>query len=322
MKKIHFTAILLSALLAATATLSGCSDSEISDSGSGTSQTESSVESTVESTSESTESTPLESKFTEEQLKLLEPPAITSFLGPDGETLLATDAADIYKGSGYWPNPDDMETFVTAVLKYDFAYIRYARPFFYAGDMLDENAQQEKLDALPEAEWFKVRVGDKLDCGLTVKKAEYERYAVLGNTVEFGGPILNNTIEFDGEITLEGVLHTAQSTQDYLTKPGDLIFAPDPTKTSGIPAITNSFDEQIYNIYYGMGSGNIQFVMSDIGYYGWIIGKADEIDKDEIFGDEELVPVKVTLTNVKAGGYTNPDMPTMYADIVNIERVN
>lgn len=303
--------------------IAGCSKTESTpESNLSTSQTESTVESTVESDTESAKGTPSESKFTEEQLKLLEPPAITSFLGPDGETLLAEDAVDIYEGHSYYPNPLDTKTCITAVLKYDFAYIRYARPFFYAGDILDENARQEKLDALPEVEWFKIRVGDKLDCGLTVKKAEYERYAVSGNTVEFRGPILNNTIEFDGEITLEGVLYTAQSTRDYLTQPGDLIFAPDPTKTSGIPAITNDFSGSSNNIFYSLGSSGIPFVMSDIGSCGWIIGKADEIDKDEIFGDEEQVRVKVTLTNVKAGGYVNPDMPTIYAEIVDIERAD
>lgn len=329
--------------------LLGCSDktnpegnSDISDNSHGTSVSENmndSSDSTISDSSPESESKPELSPEKQETLSKLR---LKSFVGPDGETVQTTDAADVYKDIGFcfydgaWARDengvyifaedggtiyvDDEQ--VSDVLKYEFAYIRYASPFFYMGDTLDGNARQEKLDSLPKAEWFKAKPGDKLDCGLTVKSAVYERYAVKDPSDTTGtNPVIRNDIEYDGEITVEGVLYTAQSTRDYLTQPGDLVFVPDPTKTSGLPAVAGEKFQDNYNVYFGMGSGDIKFVMADTGYNGWIIGKADEINKDEIFGDEELVYVKVTLTNVKAGGYVNPDMPATYAEIVDIERV-
>lgn len=334
MKK--FTLIIISAALIAG--LTGCTDKTNSTSVSATKSSNSS-DSTISDSSPEPESKPELSPEKQETLSKLR---LKSFVGPDGETVQVSDAADVYKGidvrfydsawakdeNGNFIFAEDGETVyvddeqISDVLKYDFAYIRYASPFFYAGEMLTDDEQQEKLNALPKAEWFKAKPGDKFDCGLTVKSALYERYAVKDPSDTTGtNPVISNEIEFDGEITLEGVLYTAQSTRDYLTQPGDLIFAPNPVKTSGLPAAAGEQFNDIYNVYYGMGSGDIKFVMADIGRNGWIIGKADEIDKDEIFGDEDLVPVKVTLTNVKAGGYVNPNMPATYAEIVDIECV-
>lgn len=291
-----------------------------------------------DSTTESTGGTSPESKLSEEEQTLISKLKQQNFLGPDGETVKAEDASYVfdtnsdfiedgssnskfktvmYDDVAFDENGEMIEPeLISTVLRYNFAYIRYCRPLFYAGEVLNESEREELINSIDDVKWFKVKAGDKLDCGLTVKKALYEHFPVI-----YGNPTRDNYIEFDGEITLEGVLYTAQSTRDYLTQPGDLIFAPDPAKTRGIPAITNDFSSSSNNIFYSLGSSGIPFVMSDIGSYGWIIGKADEIDKNEIFGDEELVPVKVTLTNVKAGGYTNPDMPTIYAEIVDIERI-
>ena len=157
--------------------------------------------------------------------------------------------------------------------------------------------------------------GDKLDCGLTVKKAVYERLPVQTNY-----PTRDNYIEFDGEITLEGLLFTVQNNRDYLTQPGDLVFSPDATKTSGLP-VSNAQFENDYDAYYTTGP-NGEFVMMDIGSYGWQIGKADEIDRDAIFGDDEVVTVKVTLRNVRYGGIYTYDMPSIYAEIVDIDRID
>lgn len=58
------------------------------------------------------------------------------------------------------------------------------------------------------------------------------------------------------------------------------------------------------------------------GYAAWIIGTVDDIDSDYIFGDDDVVRVKVTLTNVKYGGILSVDLPAFYAEIADIERID
>lgn len=63
------------------------------------------------------------------------------------------------------------------------------------------------------------------------------------------------------------------------------------------------------------------FILTD-GQAAWSVGTVDDIDKDYIFGDDELARVKVTLTNVKYGGFVSIDLPAFYAEIVDIERID
>lgn len=315
--------------------LMGCSD-KTNDNPTSTPQStveNSSVGSAAENVDTST-SEP-ESKLSEEQLKLVSALKHQSFIAPDGEEVKAEEADYVFDSTGDYikdgssgtkfyignecnGNITDMEI-VQTVLRYNFAYIRYCRPFFYAGEVLNESESEELLNSIGDVEWFKVKAGDKLDCGLTVKKALYERIPT-----NYGEQTIDNYIEFDGDITLEGVLYTANNPNDYLTKPGDLIFVPDPTKTSGLPTSAIRFDNNY--IYYGMGltpDSEIEYVMSDVGYLGWTIGKADDLDnKDAIFGSGEYAHVKATLTNIKFSGDVNSEMPTMSAEIVDIERMD
>ena len=203
----------------------------------------------------------------------------------------------------------------STVLRYDFAYIRYRRPLFYKGEMLDKAAEQTMIDELPEDKWFKVKAGDKLDCGLTVKKAVYERFPV-----ETHAATRDNYIEFDGEITLEGLLFAVNNNNDYLVEMDDLTFTPDPTKTNGIPDCIVELNTSTNYVISRMMYSDGDYVLTD-GGAAWIIGTIDDIDKDYIFGDDELVRVKVTLTNVKYGGILSVDLPAFYAEIVDIERV-
>lgn len=323
----------LMALALAAVLLVGCSKKENSDS-----QTDStSIQTSVNESTESGESE-LKQKLSDEEMKLISELKIQSFVGPDGEIVQATDAADVFDteaphteiGSpGFKFNSkaisDEMEfdadgnmidpEMVSTVLRYDFAYIRYRRPLFYKGEMLDEAAEQKMIDELTEDKWFKIKEGDKLDCGLMVKKAVYERFPV-----ETCVPTRDNYIEFDGEITLEGLLYTVKNDRDYLVKTGDLTFIPDPTKTSGIPDCTRELDPNNF-ISRRTYNGGSTYVLTD-GGVDWIIGTVDDIDKDYIFGDDELVRVKVTLKNIKYGGILTVDMPAFYAEIADIERVD
>lgn len=81
-------------------------------------------------------------------------------------------------GNHYEKNHGNLlsEETTSTVLKYDFAYIRYARPYFYTGAFPDEETFKERdveTAKLSETERFKIKAGDTPDCGLTVKRAEY-----------------------------------------------------------------------------------------------------------------------------------------------------
>ncbi len=335
MKK--FTAIICT--LALLTAFTGCDNGETSVSASEsessvstaeiTSNDTSSSESTPDSSEslpESTESLPESSsdsvpepKFTDEQLEIIAKYGILNFVAPDGETVQVTDAAEIFDTRD--PHDEigspgfkfDSKSSTSTVLRYDFAYIRYCRPFFYEGEFLDAAEEQKMIDELPEIKWFKVKAGDKLDCGLTVKKAVFERFPI-----DTSDPVRDNYIEFDGEVTLEGMLWAVKR-DDYLLKTNDLSFMPDPTKTNGIPACKRQLDPS--GGLQSMMSSDGNYVLSDIGT-NWIVGTIDDIDMDEIFGEKDLVRVKITLTNVKWGGIVSVDLPAFYAEIVDIERID
>lgn len=272
-----------------------------------------------ESTPDSSDSVP-EQQFTDEQLEIISKYGILNFVGPDGKTVQVTDAAEIFDTRD--PHDEvgspgfkfDQESMNFTVLRYDFAYIRYRRPFFYEGEILDDAEEHKMIDDLPEIEWFKVKAGDKLDCGLTVKKAVFERFPVDSND-----PIRDNYIEFDGEVTLEGMLYAVKNDKDYLVKMNDLTFTPDPTKTNGIPDCARQLDSN-YAIS-SMMSSNGDYIVTD-GGAPWVVGTVDDIDMDEIFGEDDLVRVKLTLSNVKYGGILSVDLPAFYADIVDIDRID
>ena len=214
------------------------------------------------------------------------------------QELLTDENGDFILDENGMPQTDN--ALVNVMLTFDFAYMRYARPYFYTG----EHIEDEEREVLPEMEWFKVREGDKLDCGLTVKKALFEMYPVLG----WEHLTHLQTIELDGEITLEGMLFATTNPNDYASKVGDLNFFVDPTKSEGIPVVRLDHDknEEWYNI------GNIN---------------DDDFDESAVFGGDEFVRVKATLKNVKldvfdefaGGGFGGCDIT---ADIVDIDRID
>lgn len=335
-KHIKITALLLT--LAILANMTGCGKSEssprVSDNESSVSANDSTVnggdssdstgvsdnsESTPDSDPESSSSAP-KHEFTAEELEIIKKYGILNFVAPDGETVQVTDADEIFDTQeehdeiGSPGFKFDHYNSTSTVLRYDFTYIRYRRPLFYEGEALDDAVEQKMIDDLPEIKWFKIKAGDKLDCGLTVKKVVFERFPVDGSE-----PIRDNYIEFDGEVTLEGILFTVKNENDYLVRMNDLTFTPDPTKTNGIPEVARQFEPD-YDIGRWMYSLE-DYVLTD-GGATWVVGTVDDIDKDEIFGDDIVARVKVTLTNIKYGGIVSVDLPAFYAEIVDIERID
>lgn len=337
MKKI--TAILLTtALLAA---LTGCNNTENnsesvpnsdnSSSSTAPSQSENSADSVPESpdsTSAPESSDIPESKLSAEAQRLLSELKVTSFVGPDGITVQAADADDIFdSGIGrfldqtYDENGKLLsEEFTSTVLKYDFAYIRYARPYFYMGAFPDEETfkeRDEETAKLPELEWFKIKAGDTLDCGLTVKRAEYLHNPLMQRTMN------KMEIEFDGELTLEGLLFITTNDRDYFVDAGTIELIPDPTVTKGIPVISAEYDPQVDILRASYINSDIGYVESDIGGI-WVLDHIDEtdIDQDEIFGGNSLAHVRVTLKNIH--GLSEGEYfvhANFYAEIDDIEKI-
>ena len=261
-----------------------------------------------------------ESKLSDEAKKLLENIRVESFEGHDGKTVFAADAVDLYTDEiDVFFEPDLNSVTVDTVLIYDFAYMRYMRPYFLVdpggipedwSSFYDECEKEFAL--LPEAEWFKVRAGDKLDCGLTVKSAEYRRYDAIYN------PLRSQTVEFDGELTLEGVLYVTNR-GDYINSAGDLLFVPDTVKTAGLPIVSPSSEARVFQTFYPD-----YYVAADIGNNEWQLGSIDDapFTRREIFGDRSAVKVKVTLNNIRAEYLRNMAADLMYADIVSIETID
>ena len=358
-KHIKITALLFT--LAILANITGCGKSEsspgVSDNESSVSANDSTVnggdssdsagvsdnsESTPDSDPESSSSVP-DRRLTDEQLKMISELKMQSLVGPDGETLLMTDAVDAVRDEGGGKlysqeflkdangdyildengTPIMDETWVDVMLTFDFAYMRYARPYFYAV----EHFEDEERETLPEMKWFKVREGDKPDCGLTVKKAQFEMFPVLG----WDNLTYLQTIELDGEITLEGMLFATSNPNDYASKVGDLNFIVDPTKTEGIPVIRQDHDNNAewYNLNRCLYPGvEPEYYESDVANM-WYIGNIDDDDFDAsaVFGGDEFVRVKATLKNIKldvfneiaGGGFGGCNVT---ADIVDIERID
>lgn len=331
MKKL-ITILCIAAVLVNSAFLTGCNSEKIEQNNSDNSENSSAVINNSENstTADNSESEPASfadpaEKFTGEALKLYNELKVTSFVGPDGETVEASEASDIYDSGIDVFIENNLNGGTTAtLLKYDFAYIRYARSYFcYLNEYPDEAKEkelEEAAKALPEIKWFKVKAGDKLDCGLTVKRAEYLHYPTnyLGNALE------KMEVEFDGELTLEGVLYANIQDHDYTVLAGDIMFIPDPSKTNGIPAVS-------YNYWLGVKSGEIyrtilpseelRYIESDIGNE-WSLGNLKDVDVPiPGFTNGSTARVRITLNNI-VGTVDGVFLNTQFtANIVDIEEI-
>lgn len=352
MKKSHIAVIFVSMMIAGLAGFTGCNNNEtpesVPDSGNSVSAPESTVgnsdnsdnsdnsESALESTDLGTPAAP-KHELSEEAQKLLSEVRKQSFVGPDGETVHAADAADIYTGDRgqlyddeLLPEPNDIfkdEDWIDTLLKYDFAYIGYVKPYCNfvieeAGvepDYSEVLAWGDELEALQDdREWFKVKAGDTLANGLTVIKAECEVLPTLKTDY------YSMKLQLDGEFTMEGIL-TFTPKGDYLLVDGEGIFNPDAVNTSGVPLLYNGSADN--RGYYTVSAYTGGYVACD--GQGMRIGLIDDrnIDKQEIFGDNNYAHVRITFKDPEF--HTDNRTEQMQAafieldgEIVDIERVD
>lgn len=237
MKKI--SAIILTLAFAANLTACSKTPSESGSSGgssdqSGISQTDSTGSSDSSDSSDSTDnpgssdssdsSDNSDSSADSEVRALIDAFPEEEFTAPDGSTLKRSDAVKAAEWEG-----------TTFAVGYDFSYIRYAQPIW--GSTADDpnfinwdtmKTSGDPLEFPKDAKYFKVKAGDVLENGLTVKEAEYYYgNGTDGTTYQYG-------VKFDGEISLEGILFCAPS-DEYVVAKGDTLFFADPTKYDKIP---------------------------------------------------------------------------------------
>lgn len=296
MRKSHITVTTISVLIALLAGLTGCNSNENSGSisDSSISVSNGSVEHTISSDSAS------EQRLTAEQLETISGLKKQSFEGPDGETVHAADAVNVYKSDAYgrmYDDTDDSE-WVDTVLKFDFAYIDYAKPYFNfdidsgTADYTKALEWQEEMTVLQTGrEWRKVKAGDTLENGLTVIKAECEVLPTLKTDY------YSMAVQLSGEFAMEGVLSFREK-DDYLLVEGETIFNPDSVKTAGVPLVFNgsTTDDSGYYTVSALTGGCIA-----CDGQGMRLGLLDDlnIDRNEIFGDKNCAHVKITFRNPK-----------------------
>ena len=295
MKKI-LTAITLIALLASLASLTGCVYTEkTSDSGnSQTSETSSDNSSQNSENSETnsdnsensqTESRPEQTDFDlrstdegfAEKLALFNWSDIKL---PNGEVIKNSEA-DFVHGSG------DQVYYIG----FDSVYMYKAKPYYRntidEPDMINWETLEVKDDPgeFTDYEYFKVKAGDKLDNGLTVRSAEF-----------WYGRITNEyyvDLSFDGELTLEGILYRTPE-DEYGTNKGDLHFFPDTSKNDFFSPF------KLYRATPNLFADNVNKLA--VNYAGEDIRLGNDSDAPsevlEILGDNVFTKVKVTVTDL------------------------
>lgn len=233
---------------------------------------------------------------------------------PDGSTADKTEAAQAYRNN-----------FDRPALKFDFGFLRYASPVFQSS--LDTpksfNFNTMRFEApypreITDPEFFRVKAGDRLKCGITVTKADWYVDYQSGCGIQ----VQSSLVKCEGEVTWEGILYRF-SEDDYQIEKGDLAFYPDPLKNDGLLVICgkNWKSEKT-----GKPKADlIAPVWSDgaLESGGGIINVGNYFDSEEmydgIFGEANLARVKMTLKDLvfesdESGSKT-------YAKAVNCEIV-
>lgn len=199
---------------------------------------------------------------------------------PNGEVIKNSDA-DFVHSRG------DMVTHIG----FDSVYMYKAKPYYRntidEPDIISWETLELKNDPgeFTDYEYFKVKAGDTLDNGLTVKSAEF-----------WYGRILNEyyvDLSFDGELTLEGILYRTPE-DEYGANKGDLHFFPDTTKKDFFSpfelyrATPQLFVDNVNKLAVNYTSGDIH------------LGNDSDASSEvlEILGDGAFAKVKVTVTDL------------------------
>lgn len=200
---------------------------------------------------------------------------------PNGEVLKKEDA-------------DFVHCFGDRVLYigYDSVYMYKAKPYYRnttdEPDMINWETLEVKDDPgeFTDHEYFKVKPGDTLDNGLTVRSAEYwYGYVTNENAVD---------LSFDGELTLEGILYRTPE-DEYGSSKGTLHFFPDTTKNDFFCPF------ELYGTVPYLFVDNVNKLAVNYDSRDIRLGNESEAPSgvSEILGSSVSAKVKVTITDLR-----------------------
>ncbi len=304
MKKI--IAIILTLAFAANLTACSKTPSEGEPSGdpsnqSGISQTDSNSTDSSDSEPDSSDSEPISSDVR----ALIDAFPEEEFTAPDGGTLKRSDAVKAAEWEG-----------TTYAVGYDFSYIRYAQPVW--GSTVDDpnfinwdtmEIAGDSFELPQDEKYFKVKAGDVLENGLTVKEAEYYYGRGMdGTTYQYG-------VKFDGEISLEGILFCVPSDEYGIGEKGTTLFFADPTKYDKIP--------MPFADLRGLGSytdTDVKFSVRCDGKF-FRLGDHDDLPESvaQLLDEGSAVRARVTLRGIEFK--LVPYGAAAFAEIVSAEKV-
>lgn len=275
MKK-SITALLLALALTLTACSNGGtaeqttapqSSAEESSQTSQTTQTEETSADTADEVSTDEETTPEETDAPQEK---------ADFTFPDGS-------------AGYYADGTKSED--GFFLQYDFAFMRYALPYYYdtdtTPDLYDfENYEFNKdmIDPELDYEYFKVQKGDQVG-PFTVKDAWY-KVIYPDPEVEADPYLFECIVELEGSMTVDGILYCAFE-EEYAMSQGDMNFYPDPSSCENIPM---PFNSRVYTICDVQGE---KAYIMDTNYYR--VGNVNDAGIQDYFDNGQYAKAKLTL---------------------------
>ena len=202
-----------------------------------------------------------------------------------GEILKKADADYLYGDSEY-----------VVCAGYDFSYLRKAKSHFR--NTIDEPgminwetlevSDEPETSPVPASDYFKIKAGDVLENGLTVKKAQ-TAFGYAGD-----GLISDMKVELEGEITLEGILKCMPEDQ-YIIGKGELIFYPDSLKHSDILAPFKEYSSDPWT--YVDSEYKFAMVYSGEPLYLGLVDNAPAGVSD-FFANDTYIKAKVTVSDI------------------------
>ena len=213
------------------------------------------------------------SSQTEQSAEPAPPPEDCDFLFPDGS-------------AGYYAdgNSDDTEGFLIKdgfLVQYDFAFMRYALPYYYDTDTAPElydfeiyEFNEDMINPELDYKYFKVQKGDKVG-PFTVKDAWYKLIHYNDET-ENDPSLFECVVELEGSVTVDGILYCAFE-DEYALAQGDMDFYPDPTSCENLPLPFNSHVTYVCDI-----QGEKAYAMDSDFYH---VGNVNDVGIQDYFSD-------------------------------------
>lgn len=236
------------------------------------------------------------------------------------------DGSTVSKYEADWARNENK----TYELGFDYSFIRYAKaPLYTTVDdpelyNWEKNEFKGKKEVIDNPDYYKVKAGDKLSNGLTVKSASYS----VVPSVETSDTVTFDThVEYEGQLTLYGILYCYSGDNPYINEMGKYMFFMDPSRSSynylPITSMGNINNEG------KMGPLDHEELMSSSyeednfaaqsEYVIFEFNNIDDIQMNNVMEDGEAVNVTIKIENISTS-YALTGMRMINADLAYIER--